>query len=155
MLDVDNRAVLPFKKRVKVLVTSADVIHSWALPSIGIKVDAIPGKLNLVEFNAIRPGVFYGQCSELCGALHSGIPIVVEVIPYYYFLLWLDTVRCCHIKKNTFVDADVRKFLQGKFKKAYAAGGRFMVSVEKFIIMCFWDLKKPGESFDCTISQIV
>jgi len=65
----------------------------------------------MVEFNALRPGVLYGQCSELCGALHSGIPIVVEVIPYYYFLLWLDKVRCKHMKKRTKADVFSTKFL--------------------------------------------
>merc|ERR1712105_348541 len=80
LLEVDNRAVLPINSEIRVLVTSADVIHSWAVPRVGVKVDAIPGRLNQLGFILNRPGVFYGQCSEICGANHSFIPIVLESV---------------------------------------------------------------------------
>lgn len=81
MLDVDNRLVVPAFIGVEVLCTSGDVIHSWAVPRLGVKVDCVPGRLNRVELEILGGGVFYGQCSELCGVIHRFIPIVVEVIP--------------------------------------------------------------------------
>jgi len=80
LLEVDNRVVLPLKTHIRIIVTSADVVHSWAVPSLGIKIDACPGRLNQVATYINRPGVFYGQCSELCGVNHGFIPIVVEVV---------------------------------------------------------------------------
>lgn len=80
LLDVDERLVLPTNSLVRLLVTSSDVIHSWAVPALGIKIDAVPGRLNQVWLTIQRPGVFYGQCSELCGANHSFMPIVVEAV---------------------------------------------------------------------------
>jgi len=80
LLEVDERLVLPTNSLVRLLVTSADVIHSWAVPSLGVKIDAIPGRLNQVWLTIQRPGVFYGQCSELCGANHAFMPIVVEAV---------------------------------------------------------------------------
>lgn len=79
-LDCDERLVLPTNSLVRLLVTSSDVIHSWAVPSLGVKIDAIPGRLNQVWITIQRPGVFYGQCSELCGANHAFMPIVVEAV---------------------------------------------------------------------------
>ena len=78
LLEVDNRLVLPVGAHVRVLVTGADVLHSFALPSLGVKLDAVPGRLNQTSFMLKRPGLFYGQCSEICGANHSFIPIVIE-----------------------------------------------------------------------------
>ncbi len=89
LLEVDNRAVLPINTEVRVLTTGADVIHSWTIPSLGIKADAIPGRLNQMGVTVVRPGVYYGQCSEICGANHSFIPIVVEAVPYNHFLSWV------------------------------------------------------------------
>jgi cytochrome c oxidase subunit 2 len=80
LLEVDNRVTLPVKTHLRVLVTSADVLHSWAVPSFGVKVDACPGRLNQVSIFIDRPGVFYGQCSEICGVGHGFMPIVVEAI---------------------------------------------------------------------------
>nr|QTT61149.1 cytochrome c oxidase subunit II [Tritia denticulata] len=88
LLEVDHRVVLPTQTDLRVLVTSADVIHSWAVPSLGVKVDAIPGRLNQLGFFIKYPGVFYGQCSEICGANHSFMPIVVEAVPLKNFLEW-------------------------------------------------------------------
>nr|ASS30626.1 cytochrome c oxidase subunit 2 [Coenobita rugosus]QUL61638.1 cytochrome c oxidase subunit 2 [Coenobita rugosus]WHM52682.1 cytochrome c oxidase subunit 2 [Coenobita rugosus] len=89
LLDVDNRAVLPFNTQIRVLVSAADVIHSWTVPSLGVKVDAIPGRLNQISFLISRPGLFYGQCSEICGANHSFMPIVVESVSVKSFLSWV------------------------------------------------------------------
>nr|AAX20063.1 cytochrome oxidase subunit II [Trirhithrum nigerrimum] len=89
LLDVDNRIVLPMNSQVRILVTAADVIHSWTIPSLGVKVDGTPGRLNQTNFLMNRPGLFYGQCSEICGANHSFMPIVIESIPVNYFIKWI------------------------------------------------------------------
>nr|AOV83575.1 cytochrome c oxidase subunit II [Phasianella australis] len=92
LLEVDNRVVLPVDSSVRVLVASSDVIHSWTVPSLGVKADAIPGRLNQLSFFTNRFGVYYGQCSEICGANHSFMPIVVEVVSVDTFLKWLSSV---------------------------------------------------------------
>nr|YP_010956290.1 cytochrome c oxidase subunit II [Troglocarcinus corallicola]WMY25254.1 cytochrome oxidase subunit II [Troglocarcinus corallicola] len=89
LLDVDNRTILPMNTQIRVLITAADVIHSWTLPSLGVKADAIPGRLNQSSFLINRPGLFYGQCSEICGANHSFMPIVIESISVNSFLNWV------------------------------------------------------------------
>nr|ALO81700.1 cytochrome c oxidase subunit II [Phyllochaetopterus sp. AW-2015] len=86
LLEVDNRATLPLNTEVRLLVSSTDVIHSWTLPVLGLKVDAIPGRLNQLTLFFTRPGIFYGQCSEICGANHSFMPIVLEIIPPTKFI---------------------------------------------------------------------
>jgi len=88
LLEVDNRVVLPVQTHVRVLVTAADVLHSWAIPSLGVKVDACPGRLNQVFIFLKREGVFYGQCSEICGVNHGFMPIVIKVVSKYDFKLW-------------------------------------------------------------------
>jgi len=88
LLEVDNRIIVPIKTEIRLLVTASDVIHSWAVPSLGIKIDAIPGRLNQLSIFINRAGVFYGQCSEICGANHSFIPIVVESINIKSFISW-------------------------------------------------------------------
>ena len=80
LLEVDNRIVLPVKTHIRVIVTATDVIHSWAIPAFGVKIDAIPGRLNQVSMFIEREGVYYGQCSELCGVNHGFMPIVVEAV---------------------------------------------------------------------------
>nr|WNV65524.1 cytochrome c oxidase subunit II [Cyanopterus ninghais] len=89
LLDVDNRLVIPYKINVRGLISSLDVIHSWALPSMGVKVDAIPGRMNQMFMNFERLGVYFGQCSEICGLNHSFMPIVVESTKLNLFLNWL------------------------------------------------------------------
>nr|QBC73140.1 cytochrome c oxidase subunit II [Bathysciadiidae sp. MNHN-IM-2013-40843] len=89
LLDVDNRLVIPIHTCVRVLVTSGDVIHAWAIPSLGVKVDAVPGRLNQTSFFISEPGVFYGQCSEICGANHSNMPTVVEGVKIEDFVSWM------------------------------------------------------------------
>lgn len=86
LLEVDNPVVLPVNTSIRLLVTSADVIHSWALPAAGAKMDAIPGRLNQVNLYFNRSGRFYGQCSELCGVNHGFMPICVNVVPLDLFL---------------------------------------------------------------------
>lgn len=89
LLEVDNRIVLPIQIEIRVLVTAADVIHAWTVPALGVKVDAVPGRLNQLGFTINTPGVFYGQCSEICGANHSFIPICVEVVNIKSFTQWI------------------------------------------------------------------
>ena len=93
LLEVDNRAVLPIQAEIRLLVTAADVIHAWTIPRLGVKADAIPGRLNQLGFTITRPGIFYGQCSEICGANHSFIPIVLEAVNYHRFFVWLNKNR--------------------------------------------------------------
>nr|WJJ67681.1 cytochrome c oxidase subunit II [Phylloscopus proregulus] len=88
LLEVDHRVIVPTHSTVRVIVTADDVLHSWAVPSLGVKTDAIPGRLNQTSFLASRPGVYYGQCSEICGANHSFMPIVVESAPLAHFENW-------------------------------------------------------------------
>nr|DAZ91357.1 TPA_asm: COX2 [Pandorites podoceroides] len=89
LLETDNSVILPTHTQVRVITTAADVIHSWTVPSLGVKVDAVPGRLNQLLFSIKRPGVFYGQCSEICGANHSFMPIKLEVLPVKNFLQWV------------------------------------------------------------------
>merc|ERR1712165_23437 len=86
LLDVDTRIVVPFNIHVRILISSADVLHAWTVPSLGVKADAVPGRLNQVKFIAQRAGVFFGQCSEICGANHRFIPIVLEIVNSKTFL---------------------------------------------------------------------
>nr|YP_007625513.1 cytochrome c oxidase subunit II [Ctenomys sociabilis]ADK72561.1 cytochrome c oxidase subunit II [Ctenomys sociabilis] len=88
LLEVDNRVVLPMEMPVRVLISSEDVLHSWAIPSLGLKTDAIPGRLNQTILTSTRPGLFYGQCSEICGSNHSFMPIVIEMVPLKTFENW-------------------------------------------------------------------
>nr|WNH38306.1 cytochrome c oxidase subunit II [Myrichthys colubrinus] len=88
LLETDHRMVVPMESPVRVLVTAEDVLHSWAVPAMGVKMDAVPGRLNQTAFVATRPGVYYGQCSEICGANHSFMPIVVEAVPLQHFENW-------------------------------------------------------------------
>jgi cytochrome c oxidase subunit 2 len=89
LIDVDNRSVAPFLTKIRALITRADVLHSWAVPSLGVKLDATPGRLNQLTISSYRPGVVYGQCSEICGANHRYIPIVVEFISPADFFSWV------------------------------------------------------------------
>nr|WCL18773.1 cytochrome c oxidase subunit 2 [Phthiridium sp. A GC-2023a] len=89
LLEVDNRVILPMNSKIRMLVTSLDVIHSWTIPSLGLKIDGTPGRLNQINFLINRPGLFFGQCSEICGANHSFMPIVIESISPNYFINWI------------------------------------------------------------------
>nr|YP_010535547.1 cytochrome c oxidase subunit II [Ornithodoros furcosus]UYB78316.1 cytochrome c oxidase subunit II [Ornithodoros furcosus]UYB78329.1 cytochrome c oxidase subunit II [Ornithodoros furcosus] len=91
LLDTDNRIILPFNSNMRLLVTSADVIHSWTIPSLGIKMDAVPGRLNQISSLANRPGIYFGQCSEICGANHSFMPVSMEITSLTNFFNWIKT----------------------------------------------------------------
>ena len=92
-LEVDNRVVVPVGETIRVVTTARDVIHAWALPQFAIKIDAVPGRLNETWFNADREGVYYGQCSEICGIKHSFMPIAVEVVSRAEFERWVEEQR--------------------------------------------------------------
>nr|YP_010946273.1 cytochrome c oxidase subunit II [Allacta hainanensis]WGO56991.1 cytochrome c oxidase subunit II [Allacta hainanensis] len=89
LLDVDNRVIIPMNMFIRIIITAADVLHSWTIPSLGVKADATPGRLNQSSFMINRPGVFYGQCSEICGANHSFMPITIESVPMNFFIKWI------------------------------------------------------------------
>lgn len=86
LIDVDNRVVIPAQEHIRALITSSDVLHSWALPSLGIKIDAVPGRLNQFVFIVILNSIVHGQCSEICGVNHSFIPIVLEAVRLFDLL---------------------------------------------------------------------
>nr|QWK45261.1 cytochrome c oxidase subunit II [Phyllothelys breve] len=92
LLEVDNRTTLPVNITTRMLITSEDVIHSWTIPSVGVKADATPGRMNQATFWFSRPGIFYGQCSEICGANHSFMPIVIESTSTNDFLNWISII---------------------------------------------------------------
>nr|UAM91049.1 cytochrome c oxidase subunit 2 [Euura bridgmanii] len=92
LLDVDNNMIIPLNSQIRMLISSTDVIHSWTIPSLGKKIDAIPGRLNQMNLMTKRTGLFFGQCSEICGANHSFMPIVVESIPMKNFLNWINSI---------------------------------------------------------------
>nr|WFP43294.1 cytochrome c oxidase subunit II [Chloracris brunneri] len=92
LLDVDNRTILPMNTQIRMLITAADVLHSWTVPSLGVSADATPGRLNQTNFFMNRPGIFYGQCSEICGANHSFMPIVIESVNTPTFIQWINNM---------------------------------------------------------------
>jgi len=106
LLDVDNRIVIPENTVVRLLITAGDVIHSFAVPSFGIKTDAVPGRVNETWIKVNQRGVYYGQCSELCGVNHGFMPIAIEVVSKEEFNHWIE-----HAKQ---------KFAQNKFEKLIA-----------------------------------
>ncbi|WP_201026320.1 cytochrome c oxidase subunit II [Paramesorhizobium deserti] len=93
LLAVDNEVVVPINTTVRLLVTGADVIHSWAMPAFGVKMDAVPGRINETWFKADKPGLYYGQCSELCGKDHAFMPIAVRVVSQDQYDTWLAAAR--------------------------------------------------------------
>ena len=88
LLEVDNRVILPIKTHIRLLITAADVLHCWAIPSFGIKVDACPGRLNQASLFIKREGTFYGQCSEICGVNHGFMPIVIKAVTPDIYSRW-------------------------------------------------------------------
>nr|YP_002213640.1 cytochrome c oxidase subunit II [Atelura formicaria]ABS88978.1 cytochrome c oxidase subunit II [Atelura formicaria] len=92
LLDVDNRTIMPLMAQSRILVTAADVLHSWTVPALGVKVDAVPGRLNQISFMLLRPGLLFGQCSEICGANHSFMPIVIESVIPKTFIKWINSM---------------------------------------------------------------
>jgi len=108
LLGVDNEMVVPVNKVVRVQTTGADVIHSFTVPAFGIKIDAIPGRLNETWFKATKTGMFYGQCSELCGKDHAFMPIAVRVVSDQEFAAWVETAKKKFASNpaNTFASAN-------------------------------------------------
>lgn len=103
LLEVNNYEsgiIIPIKTYIRVLVTSADVLHSWAVPSFGIKIDAVPGRLNQVSIFAKRFGTFYGQCSELCGVNHAFMPIIVKSVFINDFIESIAIFNCIKVINN-------------------------------------------------------
>lgn len=92
LIEVDNRIVIPINSTVRILTTSSDVIHSWTIPRIGVKIDSLPGRINQSLINATRPGIYVGQCSEICGANHRFMPIVLERVNILNFINWVKTL---------------------------------------------------------------
>nr|YP_010381685.1 cytochrome c oxidase subunit II [Pseudosymplanella nigrifasciata]UDL72060.1 cytochrome c oxidase subunit 2 [Pseudosymplanella nigrifasciata] len=89
LLEVSNRMILPFSTQTRLIISSSDVIHSWTIQSLGVKMDAIPGRLNQSSIYMKKPGLFFGQCSEICGMNHSFMPISLESINMKYFIKWM------------------------------------------------------------------
>nr|YP_010586162.1 cytochrome c oxidase subunit II [Eubasilissa sinensis]UZZ43924.1 cytochrome c oxidase subunit II [Eubasilissa sinensis] len=89
LIEVDNRIILPMKTQIRIMISASDVIHSWTIPSLAVKADAVPGRLNQANFLLNRPGLFFGQCSEICGTNHSFMPITIESISPMFFINWI------------------------------------------------------------------
>ncbi|HET7680470.1 MAG TPA: cytochrome c oxidase subunit II [Xanthobacteraceae bacterium] len=102
LLSVDNEMVVPVNKNIRIITTGADVIHAFAVPAFGIKIDSIPGRINETWFKAMREGVYYGQCSELCGKDHAFMPIAVRVVSDAAYAAWLEEAK----KKYASADGD-------------------------------------------------
>ena len=100
LLAVDNEVIVPVNKVVKVLITANDVLHAWALPSFGVKRDAVPGRINETWFKAEKEGTYYGQCSELCGIKHAFMPITVRVVSQEDYQEWLSEARVKFAKEE-------------------------------------------------------
>ena len=117
LLSVDNEIVVPVNKVVKVLITANDVLHAWALPSFGVKRDAVPGRINETWFKADRTGTFYGQCSELCGIKHAFMPITVNVVSQEEYVKWLKEAKQKFAKEELDLNKKVvKRFLEGEIK---------------------------------------
>ena len=117
LLSVDNEVVVPVNKNIKVLITANDVLHAWALPSFGVKRDAVPGRINETWFKADRTGTFYGQCSELCGIKHAFMPITVKVVTDEEYKKWLLEAKEKFAKEIIEKDYKVvKKFKEKDFK---------------------------------------
>lgn len=92
LLDTDNSVIIPTNTQIRIITTGSDVIHSWTIPALGVKADAIPGRLNQITFSIRRVGLFFGQCSEICGANHRFIPIKLESVPLPVFTNWANSL---------------------------------------------------------------
>nr|WKU84001.1 cytochrome c oxidase subunit II [Microdon globosus] len=93
LIEVDNRVILPMNSQIRIIVTTTDVIHSWTIPTLSVKIDGSPGRLNQTNFLMNRPGLFFGQCSEICGMNHSFMPIMIESIPMNFFIKWISKLN--------------------------------------------------------------
>ena len=109
LLTVDNEIYVPVDKVVKVMITANDVLHAWALPSFGVKRDAVPGRINETWFKAERTGTFYGQCSELCGIKHAFMPITVNVVSENDYKQWLEEAKVKFAKEDLNINIKIAK----------------------------------------------
>ena len=109
LLSVDNEVFVPVNKVVKVMITANDVLHAWALPSFGVKRDAVPGRINETWFKAERTGTFYGQCSELCGIKHAFMPITVNVVSEEEYKKWLEEAKIKFAKEELEINKKIVK----------------------------------------------
>lgn len=114
LLEVNNRVVVPVGETIRVTVTATDVIHAWAMPAFAIKIDAVPGRINETWFQASREGVYYGQCSEICGVKHAFMPIAVEVVSRPAFEAWVDSQRALAGLEPMFETEEDVKLAQAK-----------------------------------------
>jgi cytochrome c oxidase subunit 2 len=89
LLDVDNTTILPNKIPTQIFISSTDVLHAWTIPALGVKADSTPGRLNVINFLPTKPGLFFGQCSEICGTNHRFIPIVLDIRPLFLYKKWI------------------------------------------------------------------
>ncbi len=101
MLTTDTKVVVPVNKIVRMQVTAADVLHSWAIPAFGVKTDAVPGRLNETWFKAEKTGIYYGMCSELCGVNHQSMPIEIHVVTQSEFDIWVEEAKLKYASKNS------------------------------------------------------
>ena len=113
LLTVDNEVVVPVNKVIKVMITANDVLHAWALPSFGVKRDAVPGRINETWFKAERTGTFYGQCSELCGIKHAFMPITVNVVTEDEYKVWLKKAKIEFAKEDLKNNIKIAKTIKG------------------------------------------
>ena len=120
LLSVDNEMVVPVNKVVRVYTTGADVIHAFKVPSFGVMIDAIPGRLNETWFKATREGVYYGQCSELCGKDHAFMPIAVRVVSEQAYAAWIEDAK----KKYARTDAAATSVAIGRRADEIAGGNK-------------------------------
>jgi cytochrome c oxidase subunit 2 len=139
LLEVDRRMVLPTNTHIRVLVTSTDVLHSWAVPSFGVKMDCVPGRLNQVALYIKRPGVFFGQCSELCGVDHGFMPIAVEAVDIDTFLDWAEFQEKS-LSAETLVEGAI----------PHSATNLGIVFPFKFIYSYFFPTEKAPSSYRAT-----
>ena len=117
LLTVDNEVYVPVNKVIKVMITANDVLHAWALPSFGVKRDAVPGRINETWFKADRTGTFYGQCSELCGIKHAFMPITVNVVSQDEYVKWLEGAKQKFAKEEfSFKNKVVKKIIEEEVK---------------------------------------
>ena len=113
LLTVDNEIYVPVNKVIKVMITANDVLHAWALPSFGVKRDAVPGRINETWFKADKVGTYYGQCSELCGIKHAFMPITVNVVTLDEYNLWLEDAKLKFAKEDLSRDFKIAKKFEG------------------------------------------
>ena len=106
LLETDNRVVLPVETNIRLLVTASDVLHSWAMPALGVKLDGVPGRINEVWFRIEEPGTYYGQCSELCGDYHGFMPITIEAVAKSEFEAWIGRAQEEFARSDKFDVAD-------------------------------------------------